>query len=771
MEREAARIDLFTREPDFLPKAKKGWICPKCGNGSGRDGTGITKIPSNKTNRDHPGYKCPVCGLNEDNIGLYKIAYNVYDDAEAFNQLYKRYGIILDEPEHKPATSSTNNRTQSQTPPAAGDLTAYYRECQARLTAPEAASYLSARGISFQTAAKYGIGYDPAADPAQSNHPAPRIIIPCSNSHYVGRSIDPNTPKQYAKLNCKGATPAIFNEAALNTAPIVFVTEGVFDALALLEAGAAAIAINSAANTGKVIDRIKRSPTAATIVICPDNDEAGRRAAKSLARELDLQGVPNITAEVPTGKDANASLIADRAAFLEYVKRSTAAATAYKARYDTEIGIVKKELEARGEDTTEAGIIAANLLTKEQLKAAYPSRTAAAHLQSFLNAVNESKHTRPLATGFSKLDEILDGGLYPGTLTFIGAVSSLGKTTLALQIGDNIAAAGNDVLIFSLEQSEAELLAKSISRNTYTEALKRYGSKEKARTSRGILSGHKYRYYTDEEKELIKTATRQYGEIAQKIYIHEGVGDLGYSEITDRVQEHIDITGNIPLVIIDYLQILDPADPRATDKMNTDKAVLELKRLARDTKAAIIAISTFNRQSYTDPVNFASFKESGAIEYTSDILIGLQLFGMDYIEGESNDARTKRIREIAADAQEAAKNGEAEHIEVKILKNRNGSKGSCVLDFVPAFNYYSDSTATLDDLKIEAIHKPDRYQAGLEKLTAAFRAAAGDNNMIKLDALAKQLRKKASTVKSNLKEYPNNFIINGDTVEIIEGEV
>ena len=71
------------------------------------------------------------------------------------------------------------------------------------------------------------------------------------------------------------------------------------------------------------------------------------------------------------------------------------------------------------------------------------------------------------ATGFTELDELLDGGFLGGNLILLGAISSLGKTTFALQIAENIASAGKDVLIFSLEMSKNELNAKSISRNTY----------------------------------------------------------------------------------------------------------------------------------------------------------------------------------------------------------------------------------------------------------------------------------------------------------------
>lgn len=71
-----------------------------------------------------------------------------------------------------------------------------------------------------------------------------------------------------------------------------------------------------------------------------------------------------------------------------------------------------------------------------------------------------------ISTGFENLDKLLDGGLYPG-LYVIGANSSLGKTTLVLQIADSIAKSGQGVLIFSLEMSRFELIAKTLSRMSF----------------------------------------------------------------------------------------------------------------------------------------------------------------------------------------------------------------------------------------------------------------------------------------------------------------
>lgn len=182
-----------------------------------------------------------------------------------------------------------------------------------------------------------------------------------------------------------------------------------------------------------------------------------------------------------------------------------------------------------------------------------------------------------------------------------------------------------------------------------------------------------------------------YGDYAKHIYIVEGVGDVGVKEIRQRVERHVKITGRRPVVLIDYLQIMAPADVRATDKQNTDKAVLELKRLSRDLGIPVIGISSLNRDNYTEPISMKAFKESGAIEYSSDVLIGLQYMGMDYAEGEGKDARERRIRELIQQNFAAARDGMPQKIQLKILKNRNGGKGDSLFDFYPMFNYFTVS--------------------------------------------------------------------------------
>ena len=192
----------------------------------------------------------------------------------------------------------------------------------------------------------------------------------------------------------------------------------------------------------------------------------------------------------------------------------------------------------------------------------------------------------------------------------------------------------------------------------------------------------------EEIRVLIKTS-----DFGGNLFITEGVGNVGVQTIKEKTEAILKAKRKPPVVIIDYLQILAPFDLKMTDKQNTDKNVLELKRLSRDYGVPILGISSFNRDNYTAPVNMASFKESGAIEYSSDVLIGLQYYGMDYQKGESEAKRRSRVNELLNKVKENGKAGKPQAVQVKVLKNRNGAKGDFCLDCLWKFNYFIDKAA------------------------------------------------------------------------------
>ena len=328
-------------------------------------------------------------------------------------------------------------------------------------------------------------------------------------------------------------------------------------------------------------------------------------------------------------------------------------------------------------------------------------------------------------SGFAKLDAKLDGGFLGEQLIFLGAISSLGKTSFALQIATQIAESGKDVLIFSLEMSKDELNAKTISRYTYLQTESEKALQDYRLTTRDILTGRiggvAMGEATDYEGQVYVNAYKAATKIAGNVHIWVGENDVDVDKLREIVDVHIRATRRRPFVVLDYLQILQPSeDARTSDKrLLTDYDVTRLKVVSRDFHIPVLVISAFNRISYYDPVSMCSFRESSGIEYSSDILLGMQYKGMDYKKSlipvkddedggkqkaklvfESKTDHDNRVRALLDDMDERGAIGGELPIELKILKNRNGSKGTLSYNFLPKYNYYYETEHESRPIKI-----------------------------------------------------------------------
>lgn len=606
-----------------------------------------------RRNRCH----CFSCGVDYDIFDVVAIDTGL-SGKELFNHVYSLYNISVDYENSKNQTSSKfipqpesktkidiNKKSQNEN---RENLTEFFEKCHA---AVEKTDYWKKRGLSKATIDAYNLGYWEEKR---------RFVIPTGDFSYNARATW-EADKKERYLKPKGQFE-LFNLKAIPLAEQpVFVVEGEFDALSIIEAGGIAVALGSSSNL-RFIEFLKTNRPKYPLILALDNDEAGRAGEAKLSEELTKIQVDFVDADITFGfKDANEALVEDRETFVQSV------------------------LNAKNN--------VLNLLEeKRQKEAEAYYQTAAVHGLSDFIAEIEKRHNKDcVSTGFENLDEILDGGFYPG-LYIIGAISSLGKTTFALQVADNAAKKGQDVLVFSLEMGKQELIAKSISRLSFQKC-KSWGSDlDFATTTRNLMNGKSLN--SKERVDFLNECIKGYSDYAGRIFYHIGIGDIGVEKIKSVIARHIRITGRKPLVIIDYLQIIAPFDMRATDKQNTDKAVVELKRASRDYDVPIFAISSFNRENYTSPVNIASFKESGAIEYTSDVLMALQFKGMDYLKKEDGKyedekSRTARIIQLRNEQEKNAEiPGKAQELQLKILKNRNGRKGGVDLEFHPMFNCF-----------------------------------------------------------------------------------
>ena len=314
-------------------------------------------------------------------------------------------------------------------------------------------------------------------------------------------------------------------------------------------------------------------------------------------------------------------------------------------------------------------------------KEKYRKLANAAHLTEFQQMINESKNTEPLSTGFKILDNTLDTGLYSG-LYVIGAVPSLGKTTLCMQIADNVAKQGKDVLIFSFEMSRNDLMARSISRETYEICNEQSLPYTLAKTAKGISDGRRYANYTDKEIDLIQEAFIRYHSYSDKLYVQEAAGKT-VEDVAGTVAKHIQLTGNTPIVLVDYLQIMKSTDYKMSDKQKVDHIISELHKISVDNNTTVIAISSFNRDAYANRVSFESFKESGAVEYGAKALIGLELEAVKDIVGKDKN----KDRKILDDA----KAKKTRNIVLRILKQKDGACNISILfSYYTLFSYFKE---------------------------------------------------------------------------------
>lgn len=587
-------------------KGAQSYICPLCGNGSGSDGDGIVRNPKS----DSYGLKCFKCGFSGDIIRLYREHMGA-DYNTALSLLAQEIGIEIDpykpdatadqERREQKAAQATQsdfkqsddkNTMQTQKAPENGaqertegkaDYTEYYKICRERINSPEAVSYLLARGIGVKTAAAYWIGFDPAADMAKApggqgeiKFPTPRIIIPTSKSHYAGRSIDPNTPPQYQKMNVAGGSPGIFNRRALYAQKVqeVFVTEGAFDALSVAEAGAAAVALNSTSNADAFIKQLEKKKPAAILIICLDNDEGGSIATKAIIEGLQRLDIPHITADIcGQYKDPNEHLQQDREGFIKSVRAAVAEANRN-------------------------------------------------YIDDFWEKIQTEAY-KPYQTDLSFFDDLMKGGVIRQSLLLLMAAPAAGKTTLCQQISEAMAAHQKPVIYLNFEMSREQMIAKAISM--------RLARRGKFYSALHIMQGYKW---SKEEAAEIKEALQEY---RRDIFPYLQYNPDGVSSDLDNILEYLKAVGEqakaagaaAPVIVVDYLHLITSKSGIDTQEL-IKQSVTGLKKYAIDYNTFVIGIVATNRISNSSGrITLESGRDSSNIEYTADYQLSLNYFDID----------------------------------------------------------------------------------------------------------------------------------------------
>ena len=677
-------ISKINSEAFFFFKSAKsyGFICPLCGNGSGKNGTGVKQMDSKPEL-----HKCFKCGECHDVIG-WLMAANRMDFKEALKYGAEQLGLM---DLYNAAFEGQSNfhfmgdgmRTQSSVEVIGEsahqigqtDYSDYYRQIQVNL---QDTNYWKERGLSLEICMKHNIGYDANwRSPVVSDKvpTTPRLIIPTSKYSYVAvdvrnRDMLTEVQRKYVKMKVGSSRFLNFDNAMNGT--YVFVVEGEFDMLSYAEMGFNAVSLGSVVMVEKFVNELKekkmKNKKMPIVIIALDNDEAGKLATEKFAKLLDEAQIVNTIINFGEYKDANEVLIEKgkdefkviaQFCIKEAFKRAEIAYNALE-NDDTSKTIKNDEQTLLGANmnVTEANITDFEYFEKQLSK-----------------DVDEFKSYRQLSTGFKTLDENMY--FLPG-LYVLGAIPSLGKTTFALQLAYEIAKQNQPVIFFSYEQSRFELITKSIARQSYINHLE----------DNNIMAIDALSIRRGGNGESVKRALKNLNVSAKNMITYEMNFEKSIEELERIVIEKIS-KGEKPVVFVDYLQMIPSSkigNKEMTTKETVDYHMKKLKLLQRNNGLLVFLISSLNRQNYWQSIDYESFKESGGVEYTCDCLLGLQFVVMNDEEFEKASSANKKRKII-----QISRKRQPRIIELNCVKNRNGNSGfSVYFKYHSAYDYFEE---------------------------------------------------------------------------------
>ena len=238
----------------------------------------------------------------------------------------------------------------------------------------------------------------------------------------------------------------------------------------------------------------------------------------------------------------------------------------------------------------------------------------------------ESAAGKAWATGFDPLDAYLSGGVRSGELVLIGGPQGFGKTMWVLQALRNMVSDGGHGVYFSYEHDEYTVLERLLA----LEAGLLYGSEAVGmRRIRAALEAVDGRGDAELEDRLADTAGGREALHAVRSYsprlffarANGATSDLG--EISDRVQTIIDQTGELPVVVVDYLQKVPVPDGPDVEEERVTLVAEGLKDLALKLQIPIIAIVAAEREGLVagKRLRVHNLRGSSALAYEPDVIL------------------------------------------------------------------------------------------------------------------------------------------------------
>jgi replicative DNA helicase len=259
-----------------------------------------------------------------------------------------------------------------------------------------------------------------------------------------------------------------------------------------------------------------------------------------------------------------------------------------------------------------------------------------------------------LETGLMDFDD-LTGGLHDSELVILAARPSMGKTALALNIAEHIAIDGSarPVLVVSLEMSSLELGDRLL-------------------CSRARVNSHKLRngqISAEDSRRLVQTAA----DVSRAPLFIDDSPSRNMTEIAATARR-LKRQEKLGLIVIDYLQLIEPDNPRDPRQEQVARISRRLKGLARELNVPVLCLAQLNRQVEATRDNrpqLSHLRESGAIEQDADVVI--------FVHREefyqTNEEDRQRVK------------GQA---DLMVRKQRNGPTGDVKLTWLHEFTRFEN---------------------------------------------------------------------------------
>ncbi len=270
-----------------------------------------------------------------------------------------------------------------------------------------------------------------------------------------------------------------------------------------------------------------------------------------------------------------------------------------------------------------------------------------------------------IPTGFVDLDN-LTAGLQNSELVIVAARPSVGKTAFALDLVRHVIVEEHQsVLFFSLEMARIELAERLLASQSRVDSHK---------IRKGLLNSD------DIQKLMDAGDTLRRG----RLYIDDTPQRtmLQINATARRLMKKEEKSGGLKLVVIDYLQLIEPENRRDPRQEQVAQISRRLKFLARELNIPVIALAQVNRSSedrQDHKPRLSDLRESGSIEQDADTVIMLHRPGLF----DKNDERGDRV------------------LDLIIAKQRNGPTGELSLTFTKQYmrfeNYIADAAHGIGD--------------------------------------------------------------------------